>query len=133
MIKKISAIVMILLLSMVILFLLFQIHAIQVETNEISSRTSIGSELISTGEGNLKVMVKGPIPEEKEIYYVLCDTQWNPIDTNKINKKGIVLFKNIPEGTYKLKRIQGDIEKKMILSAYVTDSLTTTVLDCIQT
>lgn len=130
MVKKTIAIASIPLLSIAILFLLLQIYAVQVETDGISSRTSENREFISTGKGDLKVMVKNSTPEqEKELQYVLCDIHWNPIAAKNISKKRTAVFKNIPDGTYKLKRIQGNVEKRLILSTYVTDGLTTTVLD----
>lgn len=133
MVKKTIAILSIIFLSMAILLLLFRIHAVQGYTIEISSRSYENSVLIATGTGDLKVKVNDPISgQDNGIEYVLCDTQWMPITTKKINKKGIALFKNVPVGTYKLKRVQGDMEKKLLLSAYVAEEITTTVLDRIQ-
>lgn len=133
MIKKTIAILSIIFLSMAILLLLFRIHAVQGYTNEISSRSYENNVLIATGTGDLKVKVNDPISgQDNGIEYILCDTQWVPITTKKINKKGVALFKNVPVGTYKLKRVRGDMEKKLILSAYVAEEMTTTVLDRIQ-
>lgn len=93
----------------------------QAETNSPVSITQYDYNHKRTG----KAVIKGMANQE----YILCNPKWGDLYIEVADAKGKAVFRNIPEGPYRIKRKEKNGYKRLYCTAYVMKDSVITVLD----